>query len=72
MNPTPRSNDVIQTDIVVQIANVDAVIQSALVQAKDLDVNPADMRFMDGTWVLTPLLAARAQLILAEVMLRKE
>lgn len=53
-------------------SDIDAQIQDVKNIAKELGCEPSEIRDSAGNYLMTPLICARAHLILAESMLRME
>ena len=45
---------------------------SIIAQAQKMSISPHDMRYSDGTWVLVPILVAKAQTLNGLAMLERK
>lgn len=58
------------TNISQALAEVNTQIEAVRAQAEEMDIAPAVLRDANGSWVLIPLLAAKAQLLHAQALER--
>lgn len=58
------------TNISQALAEVNTQIEAVTAQAEEMDIAPAVLRDANGSWVLIPLLAAKAQLLHAQALER--
>lgn len=49
---------------------LDKQIATASIEADKIEIDPVELRSMDGGWVLAPLLAAKAQALYALVLVK--
>lgn len=54
------------------LADIGRQEDSIMAQAQKMSISPHDMRYADGTWVLMPVLLAKAQTLNGLAMLEKK